>query len=362
MTSGPPPAPPAAPAGEIIGHREAVAFLDSETAAPAHAYLFAGPSNVGKARAALRFAADLVGRTPEARARVMRRTHPDAVVIGPEGSAALGVDQARRAVAGASLRPVEGGRKVFIFDDASLMTEAASNALLKTLEEPPAGTVFILAADAEDDLPATVASRCRIVRFGRVSEEELAAALVERGFEAGRAAMTARISGGRPGLALDLAANPEAEEFRRRWLEAPGRVSPRPGLGFRLAEEMLEAHKPLLDAVSARRVEEEEAEAGGPGASKAMEERRRRALRRAEKALLAAGLEILASWYLDAASVQHGGPLRNPDLESSDLVIVPARRAVRSAERVLDAAAQLRSNQRPRLVLAWLFTLLGAEA
>lgn len=359
MTSGP---PSAAPAGEIIGHRAAVAFLDNEAAAPAHAYLFAGPSSVGKAAAALRFAAALVGRTAEARARVMRRTHPDAVVIGPEGSAALGVDQVRRAVASASLRPVEGGRKVFIFDDASTMTEAAANALLKTLEEPPAGTVFILVADAEGDLPSTVPSRCRIVRFGRVSEEELASALVERGFDVGRAAMTARISGGRPGLALELAANPEAEEFRRRWLKAPARVSPRPGHGFLLAEEMLEAHKTMLDAWSASRAEADKAEAGEAGASKAMEDRRRRALRRSEKALLAAGLEILASWYLDSASAQYGGPVRNPDLAPSDLVSIHARQAVRSAECVLDAAAQLRSNQRPRLVLAWLFTRLGAGA
>ena len=357
MNSEPPPAPPA---GEIIGHRAAMAFLENEAAAPAHTYLFAGPSNVGKAAAALRFAAALVGRTEQARARVMRRIHPDAVIIGPEGRAALGVDQARQAISDASLRPVESARKVFIFDDASMMTEAAANALLKTLEEPPAGTVFILVAESEDDLPATVASRCRIVRFGRVSEEELASALVERGFEAGRAAMTARISGGRPGLALDLAADREAEEFRRRWLEAPRKVSLRPGRGFLLAEEMLEAHKPLLEALSARRRAEMETEAGGGAVSKALEERHDRALRRAENALLAAGLEMLASWYLDSASAQYGGPVRNPDLVPLDLAGIPVRQAVRSAEHVLDAVAQLRRNQRPRLVLAWLFTLLGA--
>lgn len=359
MNSEPPAAAPFA--GGIIGHRAAMSFLENEAGAPAHTYLFAGPSNVGKAAAALRFAASLVGRTEQARARVMRRIHPDAVIIGPEGRAALGVDQARQAIADASLRPVEGARKVFIFDDASLMTEPAANALLKTLEEPPAGTVFILVAESDDDLPDTVASRCRIVRFGRVSEEELASALVERGFEADRAAVTARISGGRPGLALDLAANREAGEFRRRWLEAPRKVSLRPGRGFLLAEEMLAAHKPLLKAISARRrAEMEEIEARGAAVSKAMEERHDRALRRAENALLAAGLEMLASWYLDSASAQYGGPVRNPDLAPLDLAGIPARQAVRSAEQVLDAVAQLRNNQRPRLVLAWLFTQLGA--
>ena len=351
------------PASGVIGHRAVMAVLEHEAAAPAHTYLFVGPSNVGKATIALHFAAALVGRTQQARGRVMRHCHPDVAFIGPEGRTALGVDQARQAIADASLRPVEGSRKVFIFDDASTMTEAAANALLKTLEEPPAGAVFIVVAESEDDLPATVASRCRIVRFGRVSEEETASALTDRGVEADRAVMTARIAGGRPGLALDLAANREVGEFRRRWLEIPGLVTPRPGDGFRLAEEMLAAHRPLLTAIDARRrAEIEEIEARGSMVSKAIEDRHGRALRRAENALLSAGLEMLASWYLDSVSAQHGGPVRNPDLAPADLARTPARRAVRSAEQVLDAVAQLRRNQRPRLVLSWLFTALGSQS
>ncbi len=76
---------------------------------------------------------------------------------------------------------------------------------------------------------------------------------------------------------------------------------------------------------------------------------------------MVAGLEMLASWYLDSASAQYGGPLRNPDLESTELARTAPGRAVRSAELVLDAAVQLRRNQRSRLVLAWLFTSLGAD-
>ena len=352
------------PASGVIGHRAVMAVLEHEAAAPAHTYLFVGPSNVGKATIALHFAAALVGRTQQARGRVMRHCHPDVAFIGPEGRTALGVDQARQAIADASLRPVEGSRKVFIFDDASTMTEAAANALLKTLEEPPAGAVFIVVAESEDDLPATVASRCRIVRFGRVSEEETASALTERGVEADRAVMTARIAGGRPGLALDLAANREVGEFRRRWLEIPGLVTPRPGDGFRLAEEMLAAHRPLLTAIDdRRRAEIEEIEARGSMVSKGD--------RGSAWPGAAAGRERPASppvwrcwpsWYLDSVSAQHGGPVRNPDLAPADLARTPARRAVRSAEQVLDAVAQLRRNQRPRLVLSWLFTALGSQS
>lgn len=344
----------------IIGHRSTLAALEHEAGAPGHTYLFAGPSNVGKATVALSFAAALVCRSEQSRGRVMRHSHPDVRVIGPEGRAALGVDQARQAIAGASLRPVEGELKVFIFDDASMMTEAAANALLKTLEEPPARTVFIIVADSEDDLPATVASRCRIIRFGRVPEVELASALVDRGVEADQAAMTARIAGGSPGLALDLVSNEEVGRFRQRWLTVPGRVTPRPGDGFRLAEEMLGAHRPLLEAIKQRRQSEiEELESRGSPVPKALVERHDRALRRTGNALVATGLEMLASWYLDSVSAQYGGPVRNPDLAPTELARTPPRRAVRSAELVLDAAVQLRRNQRPRLVLAWLFANLG---
>ena len=365
MTSEDTPVDPTAafPTSDIIGHRAAMTVLKHEAAAPAQTYMFVGPPNVGKATIALHFAAALVARTEQARGRVMRHCHPDVAFIGPEGRTALGVDQARQSIADASVRPVEGSRKVFVFYDASTMTEAAANALLKTLEEPPAGAVFIVVAESEDDLPATVASRCRIVRFGRVSEEETASALTKRGVESDRAVKAARIAGGRPGLALDLAANREVGEFRRRWLEIPGQVTPRPGDGFRLAEEMLAAHRPLLTAIDTRhRAEIEEIEARGSMVSKAIEDRHARVLRRAENDLLAAGLEMLASWYIDSVSAQHGGPFRNPDLASADLVSIPALRAFRSSGQVLDAVAQLRRNQRPRLVLACLFTALGSQS
>ena len=344
----------------IIGHRATLAVLEREAAAPGHTYLFAGPSNVGKATVALAFAASLVARSGQSRARVMRHIHPDVKIIGPEGRATLGVDQARQAIAGASLRPVESELKVIIFDDASMMTEAAANALLKTLEEPPARTVFIMVADSADDLPATVASRCRMIRFGRVSEMELSFALADRGVEADQAAMTAKIAGGSPGLALDLVTNKEVGGFRQRWLAVPGRVTPRPGDGFRLAEEMLDAHRPLLAVVKQRRQREiDELASRGYQVPKALVQGHDRALRRTGNALVATGLEMLASWYLDSASAQYGGPVRNPDLAPTELARTPPRQAVRSAELVLDAAVQLRRNQRPRLVLAWLFANLG---
>lgn len=347
----------------VIGHRGAIELLRSEADAPGHAYLFSGTPGVGKATIAQHFAATLVCETDRCLSRVLRHTHPDVTIMGPEGRTALGVEQARAAIAQANLRPVESARKVFIFDDAELMTDAAANALLKTLEEPSASTVFILVADSADNLPITVASRCRTVHFGRVTEAEIVDVLVERGVEPNRAEETARISGGSPGLALAFATQPEAAEFRRQWLSVPLRVSEAPGEGFRLADEMLGAGEPLLAALKEQQEAEiTELQAGGLDAPKAVVDRHERALQRANSALTVSGLEMLASWYVDAVSAQHGAPLRNPDLPVAELARVRPDAAVKSAEDALDAVFQLGQNQRPKLVLAHLFTSLGTRS
>ncbi len=346
----------------IIGHRATLDLLRGEASSPGHAYLFSGMAGVGKATIAQHFAASLICDSDRCASRVLRHSHPDVILIGPDGKTALGVEQARTAIARATLHPVEGDRKVFIFDDAELMTDAAANALLKTLEEPSASTVFILVADSEDDLPMTVASRCRTIRFGRVAAAEIVEALIERGVELERAEETARIAGGSPGLALAFATQPEAGEFRRRWLSIPGRVTGHPGDAFRLADEMLGAGTPLLVALEEQQEAEVAAlELGGLDPPQAILDRHERALQRATSALTVSGLEMLASWYVDAVAAQHGAPLRNPDLSPSELARVRPKHAVRSAESALDAVFQLNQNQRPRLVLTSLFTNLGSD-
>jgi len=345
----------------IIGHRTVLSALEVELENPAHAYLFIGPPGVGKATVAKSFAAELVSRSESDRDRVIRDIHPDVKVVRPEGRALFGVDQARSVTTGAGLHPVEAERKVFILDEASTMTEPAANSLLKTLEEPPPRTVFILVVASVDDLPPTVSSRCRSVRFGRVSEGELVAGLAENGVPSDQAETIARISGGSPGLALDMGAGGEAATFRAGWLALPGRLPNHPGEGFLLAEEMLKAHLPLLDRLKARHQKElaEYGETRPNSAPKTLTDSHQRSVRRAERALLASGLDLVASWYLDAVSVQYGGPVRNPDLSGIALAQIPARQAARSVELVMDAGVQLGMSQRPRLVLAWLFNGLA---
>lgn len=332
---------------DVVGHGKVIDLLADEIPAPAQAYLFVGPESVGKSTVALRFAAGLLGGEQDQRSRrlTLASTHPDLRVIEPEGATSIGVDQAREVVTRASMLPVEASRTVFLFPEAGTLTEPAANALLKTLEEPSASAVFLLIAESEDDFPPTVASRCRTVHMGRVTEAEIVAALEARGLPPEKAGDVALVSGGRPGLALSLMTQPEVAGFRKLWLSIPERVTPRPGDGQRLASIVLTELGPLVDRSVGEDLPKDKAQ---------------RARRRAEMTLLVGGLEILASWYADAAALQLGGPVRNGDVPLTSLTEVPPRQAVRSAEAVLDAVVDIQANLRRELVLANLFASLGA--
>ncbi|NIA24986.1 MAG: AAA family ATPase [Gammaproteobacteria bacterium] len=349
----------------IVGHGPIGTLLEREAVRPAQAYLFVGPSNVGKGTVARRFAATILcpkhGVHDEVCTtcrRVLNGNHPDVTMVQPEGQAALSVVQARAAITKAMLAPVEGDRKVIVLDEAGSMTDQAANAMLKTLEEPTPSTVFILVAESEQDMPATVASRCRTIQFGRLREEDLVDALVTQGVDPDQAREVARIAGGRPGLALDLAQRPEVAAFRHVWLGVPLQVTSHPGVAFRLAEEVMSAADPLLEAIRERQAAAMEVDLTAAG-RKALKDRHERALRQASRSLLVAGLEILASWYADAASAQYAGPVRNRDVPMATLALVRPRDAVANAERVLEAVPDLRANLRPQLVLATLFTELA---
>lgn len=352
---------------DVIGHGRVIAVLERDIVKPGQAYLFIGPAGVGKGTVSTRFAAALL--CPESAdhdalcsscRRVLSGSHPDYVLVEPSGSTMLTVDQARTTIAQARLTPIEGDRKAFVFPEAGLMSEGAANSLLKTLEEPSPSTVFILVAEAEEDLPATIASRCRTVQFGRVPEPEVLTGLQRAGVADDQAVQVAKIAGGRPGLALTLATRPEAAEYRETWMSIPTRVSPVPGRAFDLAQEVLDAVDPMLAALDQRHTDELAAADEQGGAGRALKERHEREKRRSRKALLVSGLEMLASWYVDSAAAQYGGEVRNRDIPVQDLAMFTPARAVAGAERVLSAVVAVRSNQRERLVLADLFADLGS--
>jgi DNA polymerase III subunit delta' len=158
-----------------------------ETDRVAHAYAFVGPAGAGRMTTALAFAQALLcpsagcGACRACRLAALRQ-HPDLHVLvptppetNPKGARAIRIDAIRELERQAALRPVMARRKLFVLDEAERMTGEAPQAFLKTLEEPPVGTVMILVLPRARALPATVVSRCQVVRFEPRSDRAEAA-------------------------------------------------------------------------------------------------------------------------------------------------------------------------------------------
>jgi hypothetical protein len=153
---------------------------------------------------------------------VARGVHPDVHRLGPEGPGRQVViggpgkpRGVRDLIADLALLPVEGGARVAIVEAAHRMNEDAQAALLKTLEEPPAGATIVLCADAEEPLLPTIRSRCARIRLGPVGVRDIEAIIAEAGAaDPPTAARLARIAAGRPGIALAWASAPDAVRER----------------------------------------------------------------------------------------------------------------------------------------------------
>ncbi|MES2640097.1 MAG: DNA polymerase III subunit delta' [Myxococcota bacterium] len=184
-----------------------------------HCYLFEGPEGVGKAMTAMRLAltVNCLGDSPPCGTcsscrQILAGTHPDVVVVVPDPDRATRVitaDQARGVIASLQLQRHSARRRVVIIDPADALTEEAANAMLKTFEEPPAGTQFILVTARAASLLPTVRSRSQRVRFGPVPRVQLEEWLHGRGLDPALAVLSA----GSPGYAIRLGAG-EAQERR----------------------------------------------------------------------------------------------------------------------------------------------------
>ena len=196
-----------------------------------HGILVTGPARVGKSTFADDVAAGLLCRNEDRLLRPCRTcrgcralehgNHPDVHRLGPTGAGSVipigGREErgVRDLVRDLALLPVEAGARVAIITAADRMTEDAQAALLKTLEEPPPGTVLILTASDEERLLPTIRSRCVRIRLGPVPRQDVEAILVDGGFvEAPAAARLARLAAGRPGEAVALARAPESLTIR----------------------------------------------------------------------------------------------------------------------------------------------------
>ncbi len=213
------------PFHEIIGHEQPKAILRTALVHDrlAHALLFHGSEGIGKRLVALCFAQAINCDTPHGPEgpdacgicrsclQILAHTHPDFRVIEPDREAAnpqIKIEQIRELGQHIIYRPLVGQWKVCLIDEADRLTLGAANALLKTLEEPPAYSLFILITSRPSALPATVRSRCQGIRFAAPARTQVEAALItKKEIPPEDARYLAVITQSRIGHALTLDAN-----------------------------------------------------------------------------------------------------------------------------------------------------------
>ncbi|OQW35911.1 MAG: hypothetical protein A4E19_15750 [Nitrospira sp. SG-bin1] len=183
------------PFADITGHAQPISILQAALCHGrlAHAYLFYGEARIGKLMTAVRLAQALSCERPsqtEAQdscgccrscLQIAARTHPDYFVIEPDSKAAtpqIKIEQVREIEQQFVYRPLVGERKICLIDDADRLTIGAANALLKTLEEPPGHSLFVLVTSRPHALPITIRSRCQALRFTTPARTQVEAAVI----------------------------------------------------------------------------------------------------------------------------------------------------------------------------------------
>ena len=204
--------------GNLIGHTSTVAHLRKTLTSDKfpHAVIFSGAEGIGKRLAADICAGALLCENPvdgepcgtcESCRLLAAKTHPDFYVVEAEATKttrSIKIGQIRALQTETALRPINSARRVVIIDGAELMNNAAANCLLKTLEEPPSQTVFILLTANRSSLLMTIRSRCVTVLFDKLTANQIRDALTAQGVEPSEAERLSVIADGSFGRALRL--------------------------------------------------------------------------------------------------------------------------------------------------------------
>ena len=294
----------------VIGQNEAVRRLQAAVETPVHAYLLVGPSGSGKRRAAAVFAGELLAAAdPEGADRHRRlaekEEHADVHVLDPVGNSLRRDEEAEPLIVQASRSPVEGNRKVLVVNRFHTATPAAAASLLKTIEEPPATSIFVLLAEDVPPEHVTIASRCTRVDFGSVAAADIETALVAEGLaEPMQAVVVAAASNGSVERARVLATDEQLSLRRDAWRSVPDRLDGSGSAAAVLVEEV----RGLIDDAGKAKVRQHEAELEGleqreealgtrGSGRRDMESRHRREQRQFRTEELRFGLSTLAARY-----------------------------------------------------------------
>lgn len=358
---------------ELVGQRRAATYLRRavEAGRVAHAYLFVGPTGVGKKTAARALACALLcgdngcGGCPACR-RVSSGTHPDLHIAEPEG-VTYGIDQIRDVIRDVNLKPIEGSHKVYVFADVDRFNDASANAFLKTLEEPPADVVMILLASTYDDVLPTIASRCQVVRFAPVGTSEAVALVVERtGASPDEALAALAAAGNVMPRAVEFLRSPTRRNARSTIMDILKRLPVMDGHDVLLAaRELLTAVRAPLEEVKDAQAEEMGAarEYLSKGVASKMERRHKRELTLREREGVSEIMSVAESWLRDCLVMAKGAPDLVSNKDTADATedvaaVITTAAALRALEAVKTARERIAYNVSPQLAVeAMLFDI-----
>lgn len=303
---------------EVVGQSTAITQLHRALDSPVHAYLFVGPHGSTTEQAARAFAASMIAGTDDPTDRdvrlVMAGDHPDCREVERVG-AGIDKEQAEWIIEQSWLSPAEGDLTVMILHDFHLVNDVAAGKLLKTIEEPPASTRFVICAETVPAGLITIASRCVRVDFRSIPDQLIAERLVAEGIDAERARLAATGSLGDLDRARVLATDPQLAERRETFA---GAIHVLDGSGH-AAMTFVTRIEALLETATGPMVERQATEAaemqarverfGARGSGKKrLEDRHKRELRRFTTDELRAGLTVMAGTYRDALVAERLSP------------------------------------------------------
>ncbi|WP_027341882.1 DNA polymerase III subunit delta' [Hamadaea tsunoensis] len=381
---------------ELVGQADAIETLraaalsanallagtNSHAGAMTHAWLFTGPAGSGRSTAARAFAAALqcvrggigCGECSGCHT-TLGGTHADVRFVVPEGLS-IPVALMRELVMRAASAPTAGRWQVLVVEDADRLTEAAANALLKAVEEPPARTVFLLCAPSThpDDISITIRSRCRSVPLRQPPAAAVAELLTRRdGLAPETAVWAAAAAQGHVGRARRLAGDAQARARREAVLAVPRQLTTI-GACFDAAAALIEAAEAeAADAVAALDATERSAlemalGAGGTGKGAAgaargsagqlkdLEKRQKSRATRAQRDALDRALMDLAGFYRDVLNTQFGRTVSPIHLDASPVAEAAAARwkpeaTLRRLEAILACREAIDANVKPKIAV-----------